>query len=279
MCGAPWIILCLSQHCGGLVDYDFIPIRPCLLLGCGGFGRCGGGGTLNEVVSGAVGFAGAEIAFYPCGSGNDFIKCFGTAAEFSNLETVVSGRAVPVDLIKVNEDRYCVNIFSVGVDADVAAGIPRWRRVPLCGGKTAYNLSLAECLVKPIGKKLTVNGEPMTLTIIAACNGRVYGGGYMAAPEADTADGLMDIISVRKLSRLRIAKVISQYKSGQHIKDAQVADNVADCLSFRRSDRLVISAATPFSANIDGEILRMSTASLSVLPGAFRFVAPAGANS
>ena len=37
---------------------------------------CGGDGTLNEVLSGCHGMSEAEIAHYPVGSGNDYIKNF-----------------------------------------------------------------------------------------------------------------------------------------------------------------------------------------------------------
>ena len=37
---------------------------------------CGGDGTLNEVINGAVGFENAVVTHYPRGSGNDFVKLF-----------------------------------------------------------------------------------------------------------------------------------------------------------------------------------------------------------
>ena len=46
------------------------------------FYACGGDGTLNEVASGAIGFSNAEVACYPCGSGNDYIKYYGSKEDF-----------------------------------------------------------------------------------------------------------------------------------------------------------------------------------------------------
>ena len=49
------------------------------------FYACGGDGTLNEVVSGAIGHNNAIVSIYPCGSGNDFVKIYGGKEKFSNI--------------------------------------------------------------------------------------------------------------------------------------------------------------------------------------------------
>ena len=41
------------------------------------FVACGGDGTLNAIVNGAIGFNNALVTCYPCGSGNDFVKIYG----------------------------------------------------------------------------------------------------------------------------------------------------------------------------------------------------------
>ena len=49
------------------------------------FYACGGDGTFNEVVAGTLGHPEAETACVPCGSGNDFVRNFGTREEFLDL--------------------------------------------------------------------------------------------------------------------------------------------------------------------------------------------------
>lgn len=87
----------------------------------------------------------------PLGSGNDFLKNFGTAEDFLDLEDNISGWAVPIDLMQVGEDQISAAICSVGLDAAVAYGIPKYRRIPFCGGKMAYNISIVENICKPMG--------------------------------------------------------------------------------------------------------------------------------
>ena len=50
--------------------------------------------------------------------------------------------------------------------------------------------------------------------VIDLCNGVSYGGGFRAAPLARMDDGLLDLVLVKKVSRLRIARVVGMYKAG-----------------------------------------------------------------
>ena len=52
---------------------------------------CGGDGTFNEVLRGAMGWANAAVGCVPCGSGNDFIRNYGTAEQFLNLDAQLNG--------------------------------------------------------------------------------------------------------------------------------------------------------------------------------------------
>ena len=80
---------------------------------------CGGDGTLNEVVNGAVGLANVEVTHYPCGTGNDFVKLFGRhMSRFYSLEELADGET-KFDLIRCM-DKHSINICSVGFDARIA---------------------------------------------------------------------------------------------------------------------------------------------------------------
>ena len=48
---------------------------------------CGGDGTLNECVCGAVGCDNVAVTHYPCGTGNDFVRCFGAERTCSAIWT------------------------------------------------------------------------------------------------------------------------------------------------------------------------------------------------
>ena len=55
------------------------------------FYSCGGDGTLNEIANGMIGFDNAQLACYPIGSGNDFIKYFGKVESFLDFQALING--------------------------------------------------------------------------------------------------------------------------------------------------------------------------------------------
>ena len=80
---------------------------------------CGGDGTLNECVSASVGRKNVSVTCYPTGTGNDFIKTFGEEKKlFHDLDALVNGEVHQIDVIECN-DRYSINICSVGIDARI----------------------------------------------------------------------------------------------------------------------------------------------------------------
>ena len=241
---------------------------------------CGGDGTLNEVLRGAYPYGNAEAASVPCGSGNDFVRNFGTADDFLNLAENIAGTAIPIDLIAVNGG-VSAAICSVGIDSEVAYGIPKYRRLPLCGGQMAYNLSIVERLLRPIGKKMRVTVDDEVLEgnylIATVCNGATYGGGYLAAPMSDLQDGALDVIIVKKISRLRIAGVLDKYKNGLHFQNGQVIPEFADIMEYRSAHSVRVEPAEggEMIVNIDGECAPADGLRAEVLPMAARFVLPA----
>ena len=242
---------------------------------------CGGDGTLNEVFEGVwrSGNPLAETASVPCGSGNDFVRNFGTAEEFMDLEDNLAGTAVPMDLMRT-QDGVSMAICSMGIDAEVAYGIPKFRRVPLCGGQMAYNLSILQRLCGHMGRRLAVEIDGRSFEddflIATICNGSYYGGGYRAAPTADLQDGVLEVVLVKKLGRLKIAGVLAKYKAGAHIQNGKVAPQFEQIMRYFHAKKVVIRPADGKDAviNIDGECGPARSLSAEVLPGAARFVLP-----
>lgn len=245
------------------------------------FYAVGGDGTLNEVITGVYesGNLQAEAASVPCGSGNDFVRNFGTAEDFLDLADNIRGAAVPIDLMRTNHG-LCAAISSAGVDAEVAYGIPKFRRIPFCGGSMAYNLSIAQCMCHKLGNPLRVELDGRVLEdnylIVTLCNGQRYGGGYQAAPTADLQDGMLEVVLVKKISRLRIVGVLAKYKDGKHIADGEVIPELRDIMSYHHAKQISITALGERDPiiTVDGECGPARLLTADVLPLAVRFVLP-----
>ncbi len=97
----------------------------------------GGDGTLNEVVNGAAGYVHVEVGCCPLGSGNDFIKTYGTAEQFRDISALLDAPSYVTDLIDCN-GRLSVNICSAGLDSRVGLGMANYKNLPFVTGKGAY---------------------------------------------------------------------------------------------------------------------------------------------
>ena len=98
-----------------------------------------------------------------------------------------------------------------------------------------------------IGRNVTftIDGEELTVDCLmcAVCNGRTYGGGFYAAPEAQPDDGWLDVYIIRKVSRVTIAKLLGMYKSGKHFQNGQLVRAAEPYFIYRRAKQVSLHAA------------------------------------
>ena len=232
---------------------------------------CGGDGTLNECVCGAVGKENVAVTHYPSGTGNDFVRCFGEEKDrFRDLDALLSGEVRKLDVIDCN-GRYSVNICSVGIDARIGTDVHKYSTLPLLGGKMAYLTSAAVNLFKGVRQPLRVvcNGERYDgdMSLICACNGSYYGGGFHPVPEARPDDGVLDFLIVKGVSRLSFVKLIGAYSKGKYAEMSEVITHV-------RGDDIAIESAEELAVNVDGELIFGKTVYMRLLPGGVNFIVP-----
>lgn len=233
---------------------------------------CGGDGTLNEVVSGAVGFPNVSVTHYAGGSGNDFVKLFSETEPFRDIQRLLDCQETEFDLIRCNDD-ISLNICSVGLDARIGTDVASYKRLPLLQGFRAYAVStlvnvirgISEHYVVEIGGE-TIDGEQ---TLICACNGRFYGGGFNPVPDADPTDGILDVLLVTKVSRLKVAQVVGKYKAGKYARYPEL-------IRHFRTDHLTIRCDKPTPVNLDGELRVAGTVDIRVAKEKLRFFYPKG---
>ena len=166
-----------------------------------------------------------------------------------------------------------LNICSVGLDARIGTDVSNYKRLPLLSGFRAYVASTVINLLKGISEHyvIEIDGERIDAkkTLICACNGRFYGGGFNPVPEADPADGLLDVLLVKKVSRLLVAKVIGKYKKGRY-------KELSHLIRHYRTDRVRILCDKPTSVNLDGELRTAQQVDISIAKEKLRFFYPKG---
>ncbi len=215
---------------------------------------CGGDGTLNEVVSGVVGFNNVAVTSYLGGSGNDFVKVFDKPDAFRDLEQLLDCKETAFDLIQCNDD-VSLNICSVGLDARIGTDVATYKRIPLLSGFRAYAVSTVVNVIRGIGEHYVIEIEGERIdgrhTMICVCNGSYYGGGFHPVPTADPCDGMLDVLLVKEVSRLDVPKVVGKYKAGRYAELPKLVRHI-------RTKELKIICDGPTSINLDGE-LRIAT--------------------
>ena len=91
---------------------------------------CGGDGTLNEILQGTVGRPNAAIGCVPCGSGNDYVRNFGTQAQFLDLDAQLAAQPFAADVIRTPQG--CgIDIYAVTPNNEPDHASYDWPALPM----------------------------------------------------------------------------------------------------------------------------------------------------
>ena len=224
------------------------------------------------MVNGAAGYDNVSVTVFSGGSGNDFARMFSDPDAFRDLERLLDAEEVTFDLIECNED-YSLNICSVGLDARVGHDVANYKRLPLLNGFRAYAVSTVVNVVKGIHEHYVVEVDGQRFdgqfTMICACNGRFYGGGFCPVPAADPTDGKLEVLLIRDVSRLKVAQVVGAYKAGKYA-------NFPDLIRYFSTDHVKIICDKETGINLDGEKREATVIDMRIADEKLRFFYPKG---
>ncbi|MDV4151641.1 YegS/Rv2252/BmrU family lipid kinase [Clostridium sp. AL.422] len=238
------------------------------------FYACGGDGTLNEVINGLIGYKNASASVIPYGTGNDFINNFSSSHSFFDIQRQIESNEEEIDLLKVN-DKYSVNLCNIGFDAKVAENMNKFKHFPLLSGQGIYTLATFYSLLHKMYSNLEIlidNDEVIQgdFLLCVVANGMTYGGGYKGAPLAKINDGLIDVCIFKKVSRLKLIKLINVYKRGEHLDN----EEMKKYFIYKKCRYIEIKSKNDFTVCIDGEILIEKNINISLERKAINFLVP-----
>lgn len=242
------------------------------------FYACGGDGTLNEVVSGVIGFPNAEVAVVPVGTGNDFVRNFTRPNNFLNLKNQILGEPIVIDLMKYNQ-KYAINEVNVGLDCEVVQKMEELKKNALIPGGLTYYAAVVSKFFGKFGTHLSISldgAKPCDydVTLIAIANGTSYGGGFKAAPLARLDDGLLDVCLVGSATKLDFIKAIGDYKNGTHVG----AGKNYPFVKYKKVRKVEIKTDNVTPVCADGEISPFRSLTIEVLPKAIKLSLPHGSS-
>ncbi len=228
-----------------------------------------GGDGLVGAVAGALKHSSGVLGVLPGGRGNDFARVLGIPLEpVAACQVLATGTVRALDLGQVGE-RTFIGIASCGFDSD-ANRIANQTR--LVRGNLVYAYGALRALLgwRPARFEVKVDGAE-TRTVrgytIAAANSKAYGGGMMLAPDASLEDGLLDVVIIGEISKLRFLRGLPTVFTGEHVHEPN--------FEMVRGREVEISADRPFTMYADGDPIGQLPVRVRALGAAVQVMVPA----
>ena len=162
---------------------------------------CGGDGSINSVTAHLIG-APVNVGIIPRGSGNGLAFTARIPKQtLKALEVVFSGTPSFIDGFYINQHFSCM-LCGIGFDAKVALDFSKEKRRGLQTyiKVTATNFFSAKAY--PFDLKAQDNSFSTEAFFISIANSNQFGNNVTIAPQASLSDGLLDIVIVKKMSKL-----------------------------------------------------------------------------
>jgi YegS/Rv2252/BmrU family lipid kinase len=250
----------------------------------------GGDGTASEVVSGllAAGVAHeAQVGVLPMGTGRDLPRTLGIPVDLdAAIEALGRGATRRIDALRLTyrdpsgADRcvYSINVTSFGLSGltvQLVAHAPR-----ALGGSFAFLVGALGSIArfKPVRVRMEADGREILdeqIVLVAAANGRYFGGGMQVAPDAKPDDGALDLVVIRAISKLGLLRALPSLYRGRHLSHPAV--------SVQRVSRLRAEApdpgGPPVFIDVDGEGLGTLPLEVELLPRAVTLFGAAAAST
>jgi YegS/Rv2252/BmrU family lipid kinase len=227
----------------------------------------GGDGLLGAVAD-ALKHSDAVVGVLPGGRGNDFARVLGIPLEpAAACEVLANGVVRELDLGQAGT-RTFIGIASCGFDSD-ANRIANETKLVKGNLVYAYGAFRAMATWKPANFKVTLDGgEEISFAgySVAAANSKAYGGGMFLAPDASLEDGLLDVVMVKHIPRLRYLKLLPTVFDGSHVHQRAVR--------IVRARQIEVEASRPFTMYADGDPMTNLPVTVRALPGAVRMLVP-----
>jgi diacylglycerol kinase (ATP) len=268
----PEVTACLSAHGVGAdvhVTHDAEDLRRSVRAARdAGHERviiCGGDGSIHLALQELVG-SDTALGVIPAGTGDDNARTLGLPRKNATAAALIAATA-PISHVDVGHvstadgtDRVFLGVLSSGFDSMVNE---RANAMTRPSGDARYLVAiLAELRTfRPIPYQARIDGRAVAgdAMLVAVGNGISYGGGMKVCPQADPADGLLDVTWLHGVGKATFLRTFPQVFSGGHVTSPHV--------STVRAQEVVLDAPGQL-VYADGEHVGPLPATITLRPGA-----------
>jgi YegS/Rv2252/BmrU family lipid kinase len=225
-----------------------------------------GGDGLTGAVAGELRDGAGVLAVLPGGRGNDFARKLGIPSDPVAACALLRDTERRIDLAAVGGRTY-LGILSAGLDSD-ANRLANDNTLPLGTAVYAYAALRALAGWKTAHWTVTVDGLTREFDgyCVAVSNSGVYGSGMYLVPDARLDDGLLDVVLVSDVSKRRYLANLPKVFKGTHLDEPGI--------ELLRGRSVSFHADRPFTAYADGDPIAELPATVDVVPGTLRVLAP-----
>ena len=238
----------------------------------------GGDGSVNQVVQA---FAEMRLRFgiLPVGSGNGLARAAGIPTKIKRaLQVIVEGNTMPVDAFTINDTFSCM-LSGLGFDAQVAHNFARKAKRGLFNYTKESLLHFFKAQPYGFELKLPEFSFFTDAFLISIANSNQFGNNVTIAPQAKLNDGLLDVIVVQKMHKVKLPYAILKQLSGNNKMQQLVEDMEHKNIVYFQTPSLEISNIQLAPVHIDGEAVASAQhLSVKVLPNYFTLFVPASRN-
>jgi diacylglycerol kinase (ATP) len=240
--------------------------------GCALVISVGGDGTLNEVVNGlyeAGSLGDVTLGIVSTGTGSDYIRTVGVPRKYEEASRCfVKPRKLITDIGVVEyiknstvNKRLFVNFAGIGFDAEVVRATTQ--KFKALGSVPSYLMGVLSTFLNYKNREVSINldgtlSDKKICTVIVS-HGRYGGGGMLVAPNADPADGLLDVTVIDDINKLDLLWSFPRIYKGTHLTHPRVSTRTAKEITLKPAQKMQLQA--------DGELLGETPARFYVLPG------------
>ena len=226
---------------------------------------------VGAVADACARFPDAVLGVLPGGRGNDLARVLGIGQDpVAACAVIAGGVARKLDLARSARQSVCWHRQLSALTATPTGSPTRRHR-----GWATSSTPTARCARWPPGARRassscwTASGTRFTGYSVGACNSRAYGGGMYAAPDALLDDGLLDVLVLEQISKLRfLTRILPKVFKGTHVREPSV--------HVLRGRELEIAADRPFTLYADGDpIARAAGCVCRCCPRAVSVLVPA----
>lgn len=235
---------------------------------------CGGDGTISQV-AGTLLEEDISIGIIPMGSGNGLALAAKIPKQTDKaLDIIFTGKGAYIDSFFINGTFSCM-LCGLGFDAQVAHD---FAQKPGRGLVTYIKQTVLNFInVQPWSFDIVNKGKSFNTSayFISIANSNQFGNQFTIAPRASLNDGLLDIIIVKKMSKLRfIWAVIQQMRNGKIKEYDEKTFHKIEVLYFQ-TDKLMIYNLDEAPLHIDGDPSRTTKRFVvEIIKDAFKLIQP-----